>query len=96
MTEHHLEFLNLKEGCTGSSRSTLPKYHIVGNHIMSRLKWCSLSYIESHGDASFGVTEENRNDEISYKKKLIRLSEPRENMLYTEACHKKGRVCPHG
>ena len=33
LTEHHLEFLSLKGGCTGSSEST---YHIVGNH-MSRL-----------------------------------------------------------
>ena len=25
LTEHHLEFLNLKEGCRGSSKSTLVK-----------------------------------------------------------------------
>ena len=25
LTEHHLEFLNLKRGCTGSSESTLVK-----------------------------------------------------------------------
>ena len=25
LTEHHLEFLSLKEGCTGSSESTLVK-----------------------------------------------------------------------
>ena len=25
LTEHHLEFLSLKEGCTGSSESTLAK-----------------------------------------------------------------------
>ena len=36
LTEHHLEFLSLKRGCTGSSESTLVKRHIVGNH-MSRL-----------------------------------------------------------
>ena len=28
LTEHHLEFLSLKGGCTG-----LSKYHIVGNHL---------------------------------------------------------------
>ena len=36
LTEHHLEFLSLKGGCTDSSESTHVKCHIVGNH-MSRL-----------------------------------------------------------
>ena len=36
MMGHHLDFLSLKGGCTGSSESTLVKSHIVGNH-MSRL-----------------------------------------------------------
>ena len=39
LTEHHLEFLSLKGGCTGSSESTLVKCHIAGNH-MSRLIHC--------------------------------------------------------
>ena len=38
LTEHHLEFLSLKGGRTGSSESTLVKHHLVGNH-MSRLKY---------------------------------------------------------
>ena len=29
LTEHHLEFLRLKGGCTGSSESTHVKMHIV-------------------------------------------------------------------
>ena len=29
LTEHHLEILSLKGGCTGSSESTLVKCHIV-------------------------------------------------------------------
>ena len=37
LNEYHLEFLSLKEGCTGLSESTLVKCHIDGNH-MSRLK----------------------------------------------------------
>ena len=37
LTEHHLEFLSFKGGCTGSSESTLAKCHIVENH-MSRFK----------------------------------------------------------
>ena len=36
LTEHNLDFLSLKAGCTGSSESTLLKCHTVGNH-MSRL-----------------------------------------------------------
>ena len=33
LTKYHLEFLSLQGGCTGSSESTLVKYHIVGNHM---------------------------------------------------------------
>ena len=36
LTEHHLEFLSLKGGCRGSSKSTLVKSQIVGN-LMPRL-----------------------------------------------------------
>ena len=36
LTKHHLGFLSLNGGCTGSSESKLVKCHIVGNH-MSRL-----------------------------------------------------------
>ena len=32
LTEHHLEFLGLTGGCTGSSESYLSKCHIVDNH----------------------------------------------------------------
>ena len=38
LTEHILEFLSFKGGCTGLSESTHAKCHIVGNH-MSRLKF---------------------------------------------------------
>ena len=44
LTEHRLEFLSLKGGCTGWSQSTLVKMrqcHIVGNH-MSRLNYGSM------------------------------------------------------
>ena len=33
LTEHHLEFLSFKGGCTGSSESTLVKIQIVRNLI---------------------------------------------------------------
>ena len=45
-TEHHLEFLSLKLGCTGSSESTLVKCHFVGNHV-SRLKCVLVSLPQS-------------------------------------------------
>ena len=43
LTEHHLEFLSFKGGCTVSSESTLVKMQIVGN-LMPRL-----NYIISEG-----------------------------------------------
>ena len=49
LTEHHLEFLSFTGGCTGSSKSTLAKCYIVGNHV-SRLIFVlalSISLIES-------------------------------------------------
>ena len=36
LTEHHLEYLSLTGGCTGSSESTLVISQIVGN-LMTRL-----------------------------------------------------------
>ena len=37
MTEHHLEFLSLKEGCRGSSESTLVKMpHCWKSHVMAQ------------------------------------------------------------
>ena len=38
LTEHNLEFLSLKGGCTSSSESTNAKCHIVGHHV-SRLNF---------------------------------------------------------
>ena len=40
LTEHHLEFLSLKGGCTGSSQSTLVKMPHVAAHfyvLLSRM-----------------------------------------------------------
>ena len=38
LTEHHLEFLSLKGGCTGSSESTLVKIpHCWKSHDMAQL-----------------------------------------------------------
>ena len=38
LTEHHLEFISLKGGCTGSSDSILIKCQIVGNHMSRFIK----------------------------------------------------------
>ena len=38
LTEHHLQFLSLKEACTGSSKSTLVKMpHCWKSHVMAHL-----------------------------------------------------------
>ena len=38
LTEHHLEFLSLKGGCTGSSESTLVKMpHCWKSHVTAHL-----------------------------------------------------------
>ena len=38
LTEHHLEFLGLKGGCTGSSESTLVKIpHYWYSHVMAHI-----------------------------------------------------------
>ena len=39
LTEHHLEFLSLKRGCTGSSESTLVKMtHCWKSHVAAQIK----------------------------------------------------------
>ena len=40
LTEHHLEFLNLKGGCKGSYESTLVKIpHCLKSHVMAQLSY---------------------------------------------------------
>ena len=42
LTEHHLEFLSLKDGCTGSSESTLVKMpHVWKSRVTAHLKMTS-------------------------------------------------------
>ena len=51
LTEHHLELLNFKGGCRGSSESTHSKCHIVGNLTHWLLPYCSFEgsfKIEDH------------------------------------------------
>ena len=57
LTERHLEFLSLKEGCTGSSESTLVKMsncwksHALAHFCLSGLLWVSRT-ICSNSDPS--------------------------------------------
>ena len=47
MTEHHLEFLSLKGGCTGSSESTLVKMpHCWKSHVRAQLFECGYFHVE--------------------------------------------------
>ena len=40
LTEHHLEFLSLKGGCTGSSESTFVKIpHCWKSHVMAHIPY---------------------------------------------------------
>ena len=40
LTEHHLELLSLKGGCTGSSESTFVKMpHCWKSHVMAHLRY---------------------------------------------------------
>ena len=50
LTEHHLEFLSLKEGCIGSSESTHVKIpHCWQSHAIALLS--SFIFVHSHGYA---------------------------------------------
>ena len=43
LTEHHLEFLSLKGGCTGLSESTLVKMpHCWKSHVMAKIYFSEL------------------------------------------------------
>ena len=47
LTEHHLEFLSLKGGCTGSSESTLVKMpHCWKSHVMAHIYLKSICYLQ--------------------------------------------------
>ena len=47
LTEYHLEFLSLKDGCTGSSESTLVKMpHCWKSHITAQMCF-KIQYIQS-------------------------------------------------
>ena len=54
LTERHLEFLTLKEGCTGSSESTLVKMaHCWKSHVAAHMSYPVLSYSQYSGKITF-------------------------------------------
>ena len=59
LTEHHLEFLSLKGGCTGSSKSTLVKMpHCWKSHVVAH-------FIISVGPATDGRVESSTPDQTT-------------------------------
>ena len=57
LTEHHLEFLSLKGGCTGSSESTLVKIPLFGNLIHAKI-FLLASVVEQAGfSLAYGQTQ---------------------------------------
>ena len=56
LTEHHLEFLSLKVGCTGLSEPTLVKMpHCWKSHVTAPLSILALVAILFHGAKQFGI-----------------------------------------
>ena len=52
LTEHHLEFLSLKEGCTGSSESTLAKLpNCWKPHVVARTQFGEYIYLTTNESA---------------------------------------------
>ena len=53
LTEHHLEFLGLKGGCTGSSEPTLVKMsHCRKSHVTAHITYAQRHALNSHADVS--------------------------------------------
>ena len=54
LTEHHLEFLSLKGGCTGSSESTLVKIpHCWKSHVTAHKRFSPLQAVSGIAATSF-------------------------------------------
>ena len=65
LTEHHLEFLSLNGGCTGSSEPTLVKMlHCWKSHAVAHFFFCL---------SLFRLTKKEKQD-LEYKKTVLRLA----------------------
>ena len=101
LTEHHLEFLSLKGGCTGSSESIIVKMpHCWISHVMAQLSMSGkpLSHI-TQPPMSSGGNDMTRNVKKTYKFGVI--CDERCNKLVkihvsTDTCTKnKKDICLH-
>ena len=55
LTEHHLEFLSLKGGCTGSSGPTIVKMpHCLKSHVAAQIP---KGYEEAHEDTNLTLSD---------------------------------------
>ena len=65
LTEHHLELLISKEGCTGSSESTLVKMpHCWKSHVAAQLSLRVIADISSNLSNIFISTNKNFNQKV--------------------------------
>ena len=63
LTEHHLEFLSLKGGCTGSSESTLVKMpHCWKSHLTTLNSPIFLGGLQYYKASSFAPSSGQLND----------------------------------
>ena len=79
LTEHHLEFLSLKGGCTGSSESTLIKMpHCWKSHVVAHLSFTEATRTQNKAkrktEGTRGICETERES----------ISEGREDSLLPE------------
>ena len=75
LTEHHLEFLSLKGGCTGLSESTLVKMpHCWKSHVTARYNSLNISF-ECSKEPS------NRDGSFAYPQYIL-LCRNKKNNLY--------------
>ena len=66
LTEHHLEFLSLKGGCTGSSKSTLVKMpHCWKSHVMAHFSFTCFSARELELEDRQGRLQQQLRDSMS-------------------------------
>ena len=68
LTEHHLEYLSLKRGCTGSSESTLVKMpHCWKSHVTVQC----INKIEPSPQIILMIEEEKKKKKKKKKKKMF-------------------------
>ena len=67
LTEHRLEFVSLKGGCTGSSESTLVKMHCIAAH-------CMIYWLRAAG--YIHISKKRKNSDKYHKSSFSCMCEP--------------------